>query len=277
MLLAVRRRGVSVSELDYGKLNGLVPVIVQDISCGQPLMLGFASREAVEKTLSTGYAHFYSRSRKRLWMKGETTGNTIEVYAVIADCDLDSLVYIGRPSGPVCHTGAASCFHSIIATGRLNEAAWRIIVESLSKATVKNGVLYSPITTSTPPLGAHELGVIALWLVLNAQNLLSSYELVLAPTSQPHLPVLVAQMMRKPLHTRIVEGKRFIALSSHVDDGIASWAQSVGVEAVVAAININGAGGSIGGFWLADVVVKSKELTICTRWGVCKKLVMEYD
>ncbi len=91
-------------------VRGLIPVVVQDVGSGAVLMLAYADREAVEKTLSTGQAHFWSRSRQALWKKGETSGNTLAVEEVTADCDGDALLVRARPAGPTCHRGTRSCF-----------------------------------------------------------------------------------------------------------------------------------------------------------------------
>jgi phosphoribosyl-ATP pyrophosphohydrolase/phosphoribosyl-AMP cyclohydrolase len=96
-------------DLAFGE-GGLIPVVVQDRITGDVRMLAWADREAVARTLSTGRATFWSRSRKALWVKGETSGHVIHVRSVIADCDADALVYLADPVGPSCHTGAASCF-----------------------------------------------------------------------------------------------------------------------------------------------------------------------
>jgi phosphoribosyl-ATP pyrophosphohydrolase/phosphoribosyl-AMP cyclohydrolase len=90
--------------------KGLLPVVVQEVGSGAVLMLAFADREAVEKTLATGFVHFYSRSRRSLWKKGETSGNTLEVVSVTADCDRDALLVRARANGPTCHQGTRSCF-----------------------------------------------------------------------------------------------------------------------------------------------------------------------
>lgn len=90
--------------------RGLLPVVVQDAGSGAVLMLAFANREAVELTLSTGEAHFWSRSRRSLWRKGETSGNTLRVVDVTADCDGDALLVRARPAGPACHRGTRTCF-----------------------------------------------------------------------------------------------------------------------------------------------------------------------
>lgn len=88
----------------------LLPAIAQDIGTGQVLMLGYVNREALDLTLATGTAWFWSRSREKLWNKGETSGNFLHVEGVRADCDEDALLYLCHPDGPTCHTGAASCF-----------------------------------------------------------------------------------------------------------------------------------------------------------------------
>lgn len=88
----------------------LIPVIIQNASSREVLMLGFTNREAVELTLETKTAWFWSRSRQKLWNKGESSGNFLHVERVLTDCDTDTLLYLCRPDGPTCHTGAASCF-----------------------------------------------------------------------------------------------------------------------------------------------------------------------
>lgn len=92
----------------------LIPAIVQDQSSGEILMLGFADRDAVELTLQTHTAWFWSRSRKKLWNKGESSGHFLHVHKVMTDCDTDTLLYICTPQGPTCHTGARSCFFNTI-------------------------------------------------------------------------------------------------------------------------------------------------------------------
>ena len=90
--------------------KGLIPAIVQDADTGQVLMLGYMNEAALKKTLSSGEAWFYSRSRQELWHKGDTSGNIIRVLSVWKDCDSDTLLLIGKPKGPVCHTGNKTCF-----------------------------------------------------------------------------------------------------------------------------------------------------------------------
>lgn len=88
----------------------LIPVVIQDAGSRAVLMVGFSNREAVELTLQTKTAWFWSRSRQKLWNKGETSGNFLHITEVYADCDMDTLLYICVPDGPACHTGAYSCF-----------------------------------------------------------------------------------------------------------------------------------------------------------------------
>ena len=90
--------------------SDLIPVIIQEEGTGVVLMLGFTNRAAVELTLATGTAWFWSRSRQKLWNKGESSGHFLHVKRVVTDCDTDTLLYVCRPDGPTCHTGEKSCF-----------------------------------------------------------------------------------------------------------------------------------------------------------------------
>lgn len=97
--------------LDFQKYaDGLVPAIIQDAESGRVLMLGFMNGDALAATEASGRVTFYSRSKQRLWTKGETSGNFLEVVSIAADCDNDTLLVRARPHGPVCHTGSATCF-----------------------------------------------------------------------------------------------------------------------------------------------------------------------
>ncbi|MFA5948203.1 MAG: bifunctional phosphoribosyl-AMP cyclohydrolase/phosphoribosyl-ATP diphosphatase HisIE [Candidatus Gracilibacteria bacterium] len=97
-------------KLNFKKLNGLIPAIVQDSSTMQVLMLGFMNKEAYEQTLKSKKVTFFSRTKKRLWVKGETSGNYLEVVKINADCDDDTLLILAKPKGETCHTGKYSCF-----------------------------------------------------------------------------------------------------------------------------------------------------------------------
>ncbi len=98
--------------IDFDKMEGLAPAVVQDAENGEVLMLGFMDREALDKTFETGYVTFYSRTRQKLWMKGETSGNRLKVISASTDCDNDTLLFLVRVEGDglVCHEGTRSCF-----------------------------------------------------------------------------------------------------------------------------------------------------------------------
>ena len=104
------RTPADLDEVDFAKLTGLVPVVVQHASLGSVLMVAFATREALEKSLESAQMHFWSRSRKCLWQKGETSGNVLKLVALHTDCDGDTVLARVEPSGPACHTGEATCF-----------------------------------------------------------------------------------------------------------------------------------------------------------------------
>ncbi len=97
-------------EINFKKLDGLVPCVVQDESTDKVLMVGFMNEEALAKTKLEKRLTFFSRSRKRLWTKGESSGNFLELVSILVDCDSDTLLIKARPNGPVCHTGADTCF-----------------------------------------------------------------------------------------------------------------------------------------------------------------------
>ncbi len=101
-------------DIDFTKDgSGLVPAVVQDAVTGKILMLGYMNREAYDKTIKTGKVTFFSRSRQKLWTKGETSGNYLTLKSVLPDCDRDTLLVKAIPAGPVCHTGADTCFKEI--------------------------------------------------------------------------------------------------------------------------------------------------------------------
>jgi phosphoribosyl-ATP pyrophosphohydrolase/phosphoribosyl-AMP cyclohydrolase len=96
--------------IDFTKVNGLVPVVIQDNSTLQVLMVGYMNEEALNKTNGEGKVTFFSRSKNRLWTKGETSGNYLNVVEILTDCDNDSILIKAQPAGPTCHTGSTSCF-----------------------------------------------------------------------------------------------------------------------------------------------------------------------
>ncbi len=109
--------------MDFSKLQGLVPAVIQDAESGEVLMVGFMNDEALAITQKTGFATFFSRSRGKLWTKGETSGNRLEVVQLLVDCDDDSLVVRVRRlgDGNVCHTGERSCFYRELSSSASSE------------------------------------------------------------------------------------------------------------------------------------------------------------
>ncbi|MCH7411737.1 bifunctional phosphoribosyl-AMP cyclohydrolase/phosphoribosyl-ATP diphosphatase HisIE [Belliella sp. DSM 111904] len=96
--------------IDFEKVGGLVPAVIQDVATGKVLMLGYMNQEAIDITLETKKVTFFSRTKNRLWTKGETSGNFLHVVSLTVDCDQDTILIKSRPEGPVCHTGDDTCF-----------------------------------------------------------------------------------------------------------------------------------------------------------------------
>ncbi len=119
--------------------QGLLPAVIQDWLDGTVLMLGYMNREAIEKTLETKSVHFWSRSRKQLWQKGETSGHTLQVKALFIDCDRDTILVKAQPMGPTCHTGERACFFS-----RFDEQGVR---EQEKTADASGGILEGVLRT----------------------------------------------------------------------------------------------------------------------------------
>jgi phosphoribosyl-AMP cyclohydrolase / phosphoribosyl-ATP pyrophosphohydrolase len=101
---------MTVPELDWDKMNGLAPAVVQDAGSGAVLMLGYMNREALAATANTGRVTFWSRSKGRLWTKGETSGHFLDVRSIAVDCDRDTLLILAQPRGPACHLGTTTCW-----------------------------------------------------------------------------------------------------------------------------------------------------------------------
>jgi len=189
--------------------KGLVPVIVQDWNTGKILMQAYANREAVELTVKTGLAHFYSRSRKELWLKGETSGNYQKVRKILIDCDGDSLIYVAEPKGPACHTGNYSCFYRSLEGYKMVED----IIEEIkgyyenSKLIEKSWVrdesekiykyILNPITENVPPPSARVMSFLADTIDNITRD---DFDKVLVPESFG-LPIatLIAERKGKPM------------------------------------------------------------------------------
>tara|TARA_B100001179_G_C18268252_1_gene265628 strand:- start:42 stop:371 length:330 start_codon:yes stop_codon:yes gene_type:complete len=101
---------ININELDFSKGNGLIPVVVQESSTKEVLMLAYVNEESLNQTLKTGFAHYWSRSRNKLWKKGESSGHVQKIVDVLVDCDNDTILYNVEQTGPACHTGTKTCF-----------------------------------------------------------------------------------------------------------------------------------------------------------------------
>ncbi len=123
---------ITYMNINFQKSNGLVPVIVQHANTLQVLMLGYMNEAALEKTRAEGKVTFFSRSKSRLWTKGETSGNYLFVHEILEDCDSDTLLIKAIPQGPTCHTGATSCFAEETPKGFLYELE-RVIEQRISE------------------------------------------------------------------------------------------------------------------------------------------------
>ena len=122
-------------KIDFSKGNGLVPVVIQDNNTMQVLMVGYMNEEALGKTEKEGKVTFFSRSKNRLWTKGETSGNFLFVKEILSDCDNDSILIKVNPVGPVCHTGSTACFGEETAKGFIYELE-RVIEQRIENDTV---------------------------------------------------------------------------------------------------------------------------------------------
>jgi phosphoribosyl-ATP pyrophosphohydrolase/phosphoribosyl-AMP cyclohydrolase len=127
---------MKLPKIDWKKTHGLVPAIVQDAATAQVLMLGYMDRAALKKTLATGKVTFFSRSKARLWTKGESSGNFLKVVRVEADCDNDALLVRAEPAGPTCHRGTVSCFGDGALTGG---AGFLAHLDKVVAARIKGG------------------------------------------------------------------------------------------------------------------------------------------
>lgn len=117
-----------VASVAFDADTGLAPAVVQDEATGEVLMVGYMSKESLDLSASTGIVHFWSRSRSKLWKKGETSGNVLEIMSMAVDCDGDAILVQARPRGPTCHTGERSCFTGA-GTGGVRSRLWQTIAE----------------------------------------------------------------------------------------------------------------------------------------------------
>jgi phosphoribosyl-AMP cyclohydrolase / phosphoribosyl-ATP pyrophosphohydrolase len=158
-----------IKRVDFDKMNGLVPAVIQDADDGVVLMVGFMNSTALERTLDEGRVTFWSRTKERLWQKGESSGNYLEVVSADLDCDGDTLLIKAQPRGPVCHTGSKSCFpHQPEArTGKILSRLTRIISER--KVNRPKGSYTSRLFNEGEQKIAQKVGEEAIELVIAAQ------------------------------------------------------------------------------------------------------------
>ena len=158
---------IQANQIDFAKLNGLVPCIVQDAESNVVLMLGFMNEEAFEKTIRERQVTFYSRSKQRLWTKGETSGNFLKVVDIIADCDQDTILIKAMPLGPACHTGADTCFNEVNSGWTLG-ALEKVIADR--KANPRQGSYTTTLFESGMNKIAQKVGEEAVELVIEAKD-----------------------------------------------------------------------------------------------------------
>ncbi len=180
---------VDVSQINFKKLNGLVPCIVQDASTQVVLMLGFMNEEALRKTVLEKRITFFSRTKQRLWTKGESSGNFLELLDITLDCDQDSLLIKAKPKGAVCHTGSDTCF------GEKNQAQGLAFLEAIieeRKRNPKPGSYTNSLLDAGINKVAQKVGEEAIELVIEAKD--NNKELFLneAADLMYHYLVLVA-------------------------------------------------------------------------------------
>ena len=156
-----------ISKIDFTKLQGLVPCVVQDVNTNVVLMLGFMNDEAFKKTVAEKKVTFFSRSKQRLWTKGETSGNSLELVDIKLDCDHDTLLVKVRPKGPTCHTGADTCFDETNSKWDLSSLE-NIIVDR--KKNPKKGSYTTSLLESGINKVAQKVGEEAIELVIEAKD-----------------------------------------------------------------------------------------------------------
>jgi phosphoribosyl-ATP pyrophosphohydrolase/phosphoribosyl-AMP cyclohydrolase len=146
-----------VEQLAWDKSGGLLPAIVQHAGSGAVLMLGYMNREALRATLARGRVVFYSRSRQRLWEKGETTGHTLQLQAIAGDCDADTLLISAWPAGPVCHTGTPTCFGAEAPSVAASELAFLTELQQIIDERIASGAAESSYTARLHAAGVKRI------------------------------------------------------------------------------------------------------------------------
>ncbi len=176
---------------NFNKLSGLIPAVVQDAVSGKVLMLGFMNPEAYEKTLASGLVTFFSRSRNQLWTKGETSKNFLRVVEILPDCDNDTLLIQALPDGPVCHTGADTCFNEKNEAGIGFLKKLEGVIESRRDASEKESYT-ARLLAGGPRKAAKKVGEEAVELAMEAENPDTERFLDEAADLMYHLQVLLA-------------------------------------------------------------------------------------
>lgn len=158
---------INIAELDFQKSGGLIPCIVQDASTDKVLMLGYVNEEALQKTIAETKVTFYSRSKQRLWTKGETSGNFLRLVSILEDCDHDTLLIKATPAGPACHTGADTCFNE---KNAFNDVRFLDAVIQQRKANPKAGSYTNQLLKKGINKVAQKVGEEAVELVIEAKD-----------------------------------------------------------------------------------------------------------
>ena len=182
--------------MDFDKLDGLIPSIIQDASTSRVLMLGFMNAEALERTRKDGKVTFFSRTKQRLWTKGEESGNFLHVVDILEDCDQDTLLIKANPAGPVCHTGSDTCFNELNDTGQDQEGIGFIsVLQQLihaRKAELPEGSYTSALFKAGINKIAQKVGEEAVELVIESKDNRDELFLNEAADLMYHLLVLLA-------------------------------------------------------------------------------------
>jgi phosphoribosyl-ATP pyrophosphohydrolase/phosphoribosyl-AMP cyclohydrolase len=164
---------IDSKDIQFSKADGLVPVVVQDSTTAQVLMLGYMNQEALKQTIASGYVTFFSRSRQRLWMKGEESGNTLRVVRMQPDCDNDALLVEATPAGPTCHTGETSCFYRYPFEGQQGKLDFLLELQELlreRKRTLPEGSYTSKMFQAGRDKLAQKVGEEAVETVIAVKN-----------------------------------------------------------------------------------------------------------
>jgi len=159
---------LDIKKIDFDKTQGLVPAIIQDATTNKVLMLGYMNAEALQKTMNEKVVTFFSRSKNRLWTKGETSGNFLHVVEMISDCDHDTILIKARPEGPTCHTGADTCFDETNQADSFLRKLEGVIQDR--KAHPKEGSYTTSLFTKGINKVAQKVGEEAVELVIEAKD-----------------------------------------------------------------------------------------------------------